>query len=85
MNPYSSNVKLLASDASPYIFIFDKDNQTFTVYESSPIKTNQNYTTNFKLYYLFRFKFALNGEQVLDAAVPASTADRPELYLLSTD
>ena len=85
LNPYSSNVKLLASDASPYIFIFDKDNQTFTVYESSPIKTNQNYTTNFKLYYLFRFKFALNGEQVLDAAVPASTADRPELYLLSTD
>ena len=85
LNPYSNNVKVLAWDNSPYIFLFDKDNQTFTVYESSPAKTNQNYTTNFKLYYLFRFKFALWDEEIIDAAVPSSTADRPELYLLSTN
>jgi hypothetical protein len=34
---------------------------------------------------MFRFKFALETETVVDAAVPTSTADRPELYLLSTD
>ena len=85
LNPYSNNVKVLAWDNSPYIFLFDKDNQTFTVYESSPAKTHSNYSTSFKLYYMFRFKFALESETVIDAAVPTSTADRPELYLLSTD
>lgn len=85
LNPYSNNVKVLASDDSPYIFLFDKDNQTLTAYESSPAKTHSNYSTSFKLYYMFRFKFALDSESIIDAAVPTSTADRPELYLLSTD
>jgi hypothetical protein len=34
---------------------------------------------------MFRFKFALETESIVDAAVPTNTADRPELYLLSTD
>lgn len=85
LSPYSNNVKVLASDDSPYIFLFDRDNQTLTAYESSPSKTHSNYSTSFKLYYMFRFKFALESETVIDAAVPTSTADRPELYLLSTD
>ena len=85
LSPYSNNVKVLASDDSPYVFLFDKENQTLTAYESSPAKTHSNYTTNFKLYYMFRFKFALETETIIDAAVPSSTADRPELYLLSTD
>jgi len=85
LSPYSNNVKVLASDDSPYVFLFDKDNQTLTAYESSPAKTHSNYSTSFKLYYMFRFKFALETETVIDAAVPSSTADRPELYLLSSD
>ena len=85
LSPYSNNVKVLASDDSPYVFLFDKDNQTLTAYESSPAKTHENYSTSYKLYYMFRFKFALETETVIDAAVPTSTADRPELYLLSTD
>ena len=85
LSPYSNNVKVLASDDSPYVFLFDKDNQTVTAYESSPAKTHSNYSTSFKLYYMFRFKFALESETIIDAAVPTSTADRPELYLLSSD
>ena len=85
LSPYSNNVKVLASDDSPYVFLFDKDNQTVTAYESSPAKTHSNYSTSFKLYYMFRFKFALETETIIDAAVPSSTADRPELYLLSSD
>ena len=85
LSPYSNNVKVLASDDSPYVFLFDKDNQTLTAYESSPAKTHSNYSTSFKLYYMFRFKFALETETIIDAAVPSSTADRPELYLLSSD
>jgi len=53
-------VKVLVSSSSPYIFLFDRDNQTFTVYESSPTKVNDNYKTSFKLYYMFRFKFDLS-------------------------
>ena len=84
---YSNNVKVLVSSSSPYIFLFDRDNQTFTVYESSPTKVNDNYKTSFKLYYMFRFKFDLSGTntRVVDVAVPESTNDRPELYILTTD
>lgn len=65
--------------------MFDRDNQTFTVYESSPIKTNANHKQTFKLYYMFRFKFDLSkiGDRVVDVAIPESTADRPELYALT--
>jgi len=58
-----------------------------TVYESSPIKTNANHKTSFKLYYLLRFKFDLSATntRVVDVAVPESTNDRPELYVLTTD
>ena len=82
---YSDNVTVLASDSSPYIVLFDKDNQTMTVYESSPIKTNANHKYSFKLYYLFRFKFDLSKEsdRVVDMTIPTSTADKPELHILT--
>ena len=72
---YSDNVKIIASDSSPFIYLFDKDKQTFTVYESSPMKTNENYKTNFRLYYMFRFKFDLTKtkNRILDVAIPEST------------
>ncbi len=84
---YSNNVKILASDNSPFVYLFDKDNQTFTVYESSPTKTHENYKTSFKLYYMFRFKFDLtaSNNRILDVAIPENTSDRPELYLLSNE
>ena len=82
---YSDNVTVLASDSSPYIVLFDKDNQTMTVYESSPIKTNANHKYTFKLYYLFRFKFDLSKEsdRVVDMTIPTTTADKPELHILT--
>lgn len=72
---------------SPYVYLFDRDNQTFTVYESSPTKTNDNYKTNFKLYYMFRFKFDLSAtnNRIIDMTVPGITGDRPELYILSKE
>lgn len=82
---YSNNVKIISADNSPYIYLFDKDKQTFTVYESSPVKTNENYKTAFRLYYMFRFKFDLGSNKIIDVAVPDTSADRPELYLLSME
>ena len=83
---YSDNVKVLASETSPYVALFDRDNQTMTVYESSPVKTNANHKTSFKLYYLLRFKFDLSksSDRIVDMAIPTSTADKPELHVLTT-
>ena len=83
---YSDNVKVLASETSPYVALFDRDNQTMTVYESSPIKTNANHKTSFKLYYLLRFKFDLSksSDRIVDMTIPTSTADKPELHVLTT-
>jgi hypothetical protein len=34
---------------------------------------------------LFRFTFDLEAIEIIDAAIPESAANRPELYLLATD
>lgn len=84
---YSNTVKIIATASSPFVYLFDKENQTFTVYESSPTKTHENYKTSFKLYYMFRFKFDLSAKnnRIIDVTIPENTGDRPELYLLSTE
>lgn len=88
---YSNKVKIIASNNSPYVYLFDSSNQTFTVYESSPTKTHQDYKTNFNLYYIFRFKFDLGISKdgtkltILDAAVPTDSGVIPELYLLTAE
>jgi len=80
---YSSDVRIISTNNSKYVYIFDKGNQTFTVYESRPIKTNDAYSSSYDLYYLFRFKFELSENEVIDAVVPESTWNRPEVYFLS--
>jgi hypothetical protein len=52
---YSNNVKVISSVNSKYVFLFDRENQTFTVYESRPAKSADAYS--YGLYYVFMFKF----------------------------
>ncbi len=80
---YSDNVKIISSLNSKYVFLFDKENQTFTVYQSKPVKTNDSFTTDYKLYYMFRFLFDLESSKVVDVEVPEESWNRPELYILS--
>lgn len=82
---YSDNVAVIASLASRYVYLFDRDNQTFTVYSSNPSKANDAFGRDFTLTYLFRFTFDLSNTQIIDVAIPESAANRPELYLLATD
>lgn len=84
-NKYSNNVKVLASSSSKYVYLFDRENKTFTVYTSSPLKTNDAYTSQYSLYYLFSFKFALTSEEVKDIAIPDSTWNNPEMYILTNE
>ncbi len=79
---YSNDVKIISSLESKYVFLFDKINQTFTVYESRPAKNGNQFATNYDLFYVFRFQFDLWTNKVVDVEVPDSTWNRPELYIL---
>jgi hypothetical protein len=66
---YSDDVKVLSFFNSSYVFIFDKKNQTFTVYRSNPPKTNDRFTSSYTLSYVMRLQFDLGQNTILDAAV----------------
>lgn len=82
---YSANVKILTSSATRFISLFDKDNQTFTVYDTNGVKTAQDNWPTYQLKYLFSFKFDLGAGKVYDVAIPENTGDKPELYILSSE
>lgn len=79
---YSDDVKVISSVNSKYVYLFDKINQTFTVYESRPAKSADAY--NYGLYYVFMFKFDLGTtDKVIDIDIPDSSGNRPEMYILT--
>ncbi len=80
---YSDDVKVISSVNSKYVFLFDRINQTFTVYESRPAKSVDAY--NYDLYYVFMFKFDLGTNKVIDIDIPDSSGNRPEMYILTAD
>lgn len=82
---YSNNVKIISTTNSRYVYFFDKENQTFTVYESRPLKTNDQYSSSYNLYYLFRFGFDLGTTKVIDITIPEATGEKPEMYILTTN
>jgi len=55
----SDDIKIVTPSNSRYVYLFDRANQIFMVYESRPIKTNDQYATNYNLNYLFSFAFDL--------------------------
>lgn len=81
---YSADVKVIATVNSRYVYLFDRINQTFTIYDTAPNKDKDVYNRDFALRYLFRFMFALEGAKVIDVAIPENLGNRPELYLLTT-
>lgn len=79
---YSDQVKIITPANSKYVFLRDKQNKHLTAYESRPVKTNDQYQTNYNLYYLFRFAFD-PATKVVDVTIPDASGDKPEAYLLS--
>ena len=84
-NKYSNNVKIISSINSKYVYLFDKDNQTFTVYESRPAKNGDQFASSYSLYYIFSYKFDLGANPVIDVEVPDPTGNKPELYILTSE
>ncbi|MBO4203741.1 hypothetical protein J5893_02815 [bacterium] len=81
---FSQETKILTFADTRYIYLFDRSNQTFSVYDTASIKTNGANKATFKMKYLFSYKFNLGDDEVVDVAVPESSQNRPELYVLTT-
>ena len=69
VEPYSSATKVIGFAESRFVYLFDPQNQTFTVYRSLPYKTNSANTTSYRLAYFFRIKFSLGDVEVTDVYV----------------
>lgn len=82
---YSDNVKILTSNSTRYIYVYDKNQQLFTVYNTEKTKMNEENKRGYQLVYKFSLKFDIEWLQVYDVAIPSSTWDRPELYLLTSE
>lgn len=81
---YSDDVKVISSVNSKYVFLFDRINQTFTIYDSRPAKSAD--ATNYSLYYVFMFKFDLwTTSKVVDIDIPDTSGNRPEMYILTNE
>lgn len=81
---YSDDVKVISSVNSKYVFLFDRINQTFTIYDSRPAKSAD--ATNYSLYYVFMFKFDLwTTSKVVDIDIPDPSGNRPEMYILTNE
>lgn len=78
---YSDNVKIMSFQDSNYVYLFDKTNQTFTVYKSRPAKRDRN---DYNLYYYFKLKFNLGEElSIIDTFV--EIWEKNKLYLLTSE
>ncbi len=78
---YSSNTEIFASQDSRYVYLFDKSNQSFTVYRSTPYKTNDAYTYEYSLEYFFRIKFWLEEFDIVDVYV--EEGEKSNLFVLT--
>jgi len=83
VEPYSTNTKVIASADSRYVYLFDKDNQSFTVYRSTPYKTNDANTTTYQLSYFFRIKFGIPDMPIIDIFV--EEGEKSNLMMLTDD
>lgn len=75
--------KIFATVESRFVYIWDGENQTFTVYRSTPFKTNTAHTTDYTLPYFFSIKFSLGDVQVKDVFV--EEGEKANLYLMTND
>ncbi|MCX6824217.1 MAG: hypothetical protein NT085_03750 [candidate division SR1 bacterium] len=82
---YSNDVKVISSINSKYIYLFDRINQTFTIYDSRPAKNAAQGNYAYGLYYVFMFKFDLGTNKVLDIDIPDPSGNRPEMYILTNE
>ncbi len=84
MSTLSDNVKVISNKGSKYVYLFDRDNSSFSVYVSDPNKAIEVHEKTYSLSYLFSFKFTLSDdENVVDITTNPNSVQRPEAYILT--
>lgn len=78
---YSNNIKVISTPNSNYVYIFDLDNQSLSIYKSNPYKTNSSYTSSYDLSYFFKIKFNLWENRIYDIYI--DNTEKPSLYVLN--
>ena len=78
--PLSSETQVITNANSSYIYFFDSQQQTLTIYDSSPKKNNENNTSTFNLNYVLRFDIT-SQDALIHATI--SDSDKPILYGLT--
>lgn len=81
---FSENVKPISFLTSRYVYLFDKINQTLTVYTSNPLKTNDAYTSSYALNYVMRVNFGVPNNTIIDVTVDEADG-RQMLYVLHNE
>ena len=81
---YSNNVKIISSSSTRYIYIYDRDQQLLTAYNTEKTKLNEDNKLSYQLVYMFSLKFDIDWVTVYDVDIPSSTWDRPEMYVLTS-
>lgn len=81
---YSDDVKILSSINSRYVYLFDKKNNTFTIYNSNPIKTTAGNQTRYQLQYIMRYAFD-TSLKIRDVLVPDVNNSKPLLYIMTDE
>lgn len=77
------DAKVYASADARFVYIWDKETQIFTVYRSTPFKTNDAHTTDYTLPYFFSIKFSLGDVKVIDVFV--EEWEKANLYIMTSD
>ena len=64
-----------------FVYVRDPETQIFNVYRSSPFKTNDAHTTDYKLPYFFSVKFNLGDQKIIDVFV--EEGEKASLYIMT--
>ena len=76
----NSGMQVFSFPNSIYVYLRDRPHNTLTAYKSTPLKNNDSYTTNYTLGYVFRIKFDLWANPIIDMTI--TDGAKPELYIL---
>ncbi len=80
-NWLGENVKVIQLTDSPYVFLFDKDKMSITVYRSNPKKTSSGKQHSYNLLYVFRMQFDKTKDSIIDITIPTTTPNF--MYILT--
>lgn len=82
MTALSDDVKVLSFQDVAEVYLFDRKNQTFSVYTSNPTKKNDSFRTTYNLVYQYRIQFDLVDNKVIDVAI-GQPGENAQLYIMT--